>query len=332
MFEEILSARVALVDVSTLNPNVLYELGVRHALRPWATILIRRKGTSLPFNIQDVDVIEYDVDIRSAAKARKKISDSIQNGLALRRIDSPVHQHLRLNITRPPRVLEETTVYDYTLNDGSSRKLGIITGNLRHVGRGPDAKKIDVWVNSENTNMQMARFFDRSISSVIRYGGAKKDANGSVVEDTIYDELKARLAGGGGHEVQPATVVVTGAGELERECGVRRIFHVATVRGEVGHGYSPVQDLGTCVRRALETADSDELTSESLRSILFPLIGTGTARAGQENTIPHLLNAAISYFKSNPSSSLREIYFLAWTDVDLEVCQSVIQAKEDLGL
>lgn len=332
MFEQILNARVALVDISTLNPNVFYELGVRHALRPSATILIRRKGTTIPFNIQDLDVIEYDVDLGSAETAKKKISDAIQNGLTMKRTDSPVHQHLDLRIMRPSRVLQELTVYDYTLSDGSKRRLGMITGDLQHVGRGADAKKIDVWVNSENTNMQMARFFDRSVSAVIRYEGAKKDANGRVLKDTIYDEIRTQVPEGSTQEVQPGTVVVTGAGELERECGVRKIFHVAAVRGEVGHGYSPVQDLGKCVRRALEMADSPKLAAEDLRSILFPLMGTGTARAGKEKTVPVLIDAAVSYLKASPNSKLKEVYFLAWTDIDLEVCQSVIQLRDDLAL
>src|SRR3954471_2371690 len=34
MIEQIFEAPVAIVDTSTLNPNVFYELGVRHALRP----------------------------------------------------------------------------------------------------------------------------------------------------------------------------------------------------------------------------------------------------------------------------------------------------------
>jgi len=39
----------------------------------------------------------------------------------------------------------------------------MITGDIQNI------KEIDVWVNSENTNMQMARHFERSISAIIRY-------------------------------------------------------------------------------------------------------------------------------------------------------------------
>ncbi len=332
MFEEILESSIALVDISTLNPNVFYELGVRHALHPTGTILIRRAGTQLPFNIHDVDVIEYDVVIDAAETAKKKISDAIQNARAMGRTDSPVHQHLKLAIMRPEKRLDDLVVYDYALKGHPTRKLGIMTGNLRNVGRGTDAKKVDVWVNSENTNMQMARYFDRSISSVIRYEGARKDAGGSVIEDTVYEELAAQVQNLKIQEVQPGTVLVTEAGELSSTCGVRRIFHVATVRGEVGHGYSAVTDLGGCVLRALEMMDADEFAGEDLHSILFPLLGTGTARAEKHSAVRTQINAAVKYMAANSDSTVNEVYFLAWSDVDLEICQSIIQQRDDLGI
>src|SRR3954471_15915741 len=37
MFVHIATAAVAIVDLTLLNPNVFYELGVRHALRPSVT-------------------------------------------------------------------------------------------------------------------------------------------------------------------------------------------------------------------------------------------------------------------------------------------------------
>jgi hypothetical protein len=60
MIEHTYTADIAVVDITTLNPNVFYELGVRHALRKSITVLIRQKGTKLPFNIQGLNVIEYD--------------------------------------------------------------------------------------------------------------------------------------------------------------------------------------------------------------------------------------------------------------------------------
>ena len=54
----LLYADVVIVDVSTLNPNVMYELGVRHGARRSGTLLICEAAsvTNRPFNLRDVRV------------------------------------------------------------------------------------------------------------------------------------------------------------------------------------------------------------------------------------------------------------------------------------
>src|SRR3712207_8241538 len=41
MYEQLLKADVVVADLSTSNSNAFYELGVRHALRQYTTIIIR---------------------------------------------------------------------------------------------------------------------------------------------------------------------------------------------------------------------------------------------------------------------------------------------------
>jgi hypothetical protein len=50
MFEELLLADLAVVDLSLDNPNVWYELGVRHALRARGIIQIKCKRDHMPFD------------------------------------------------------------------------------------------------------------------------------------------------------------------------------------------------------------------------------------------------------------------------------------------
>src|SRR5205823_14200936 len=51
MFERLVLCEYAVADLTTANANVFYELGVRHAVRPWSTVLIFAGGTRLPFDI-----------------------------------------------------------------------------------------------------------------------------------------------------------------------------------------------------------------------------------------------------------------------------------------
>lgn len=51
MFERLMLCDYAVADMTGANPNVYYELGIRHALRPRSTVLIFAEGTTLPFDL-----------------------------------------------------------------------------------------------------------------------------------------------------------------------------------------------------------------------------------------------------------------------------------------
>ena len=46
MYQQILTADVVIADLSTSNSNAFYELGVRHALRPYTTIIALKTSSS----------------------------------------------------------------------------------------------------------------------------------------------------------------------------------------------------------------------------------------------------------------------------------------------
>jgi predicted nucleotide-binding protein len=66
----ILDADIVIADISGLNPNVMYELGIRHAAALPA-IQLAAKGESLPFDIANIRTIIFDlksVDATAAAR------------------------------------------------------------------------------------------------------------------------------------------------------------------------------------------------------------------------------------------------------------------------
>jgi O-acetyl-ADP-ribose deacetylase (regulator of RNase III) len=310
MLEQIYQADVAVVDITTLNPNVFYELGVRHALADHVTVIIKRKGTQIPFNIRPLNAIEYDTDMGSVAEAKKKIVTFIQNGLKTRKVDSLVHDSLPIRIAEESVPLQGTRKYKASLG-ATGKKIGIITGDVTGV------EGVDVWVSSENTNMQMARFYERSISGTIRYHGGKRNPAGQVTDDILQKELTG-IAGDG---VPAAAVIATSAGELADSNRVKRIFHAAAVHGHIGRGFMPIQNIDDCITNALKLADSAKERKFKLRSILFPLLGTGQGGGKVRETVKSLVAAAKSYLEGKTGSVIEEVYFLCRTEKDLEECQ-----------
>jgi hypothetical protein len=60
MFERLILCEFAVADLTTANANVFYELGVRHAVRPWSTVLIfAEQGARLPFDVAPQRALPY---------------------------------------------------------------------------------------------------------------------------------------------------------------------------------------------------------------------------------------------------------------------------------
>lgn len=62
MYELLLNADLVVADITTLNENAIYELGVRHALRPYSTIIMMMKfGKSdfIPFDLSHSRFMMY---------------------------------------------------------------------------------------------------------------------------------------------------------------------------------------------------------------------------------------------------------------------------------
>lgn len=59
IFTKLMHSQYVIADITYPNPNVFYELGIRHAIKP-GTILIREKvDFSIPFDISHLRYIEY---------------------------------------------------------------------------------------------------------------------------------------------------------------------------------------------------------------------------------------------------------------------------------
>src|SRR5262245_48355995 len=59
MYELLLQADLVIADISTANPNALYELGVRHALRPRSTIIMKEIDGKFLFDLNHLATLQY---------------------------------------------------------------------------------------------------------------------------------------------------------------------------------------------------------------------------------------------------------------------------------
>lgn len=96
MFERLILCEFAVADLTTANANVFYELGLRHAVRPAATLLVFAEGTGqLPFDVGLLRALPYrlgaDGKPENAAVDSAAIAARLKQARELP-VDSPVFQ------------------------------------------------------------------------------------------------------------------------------------------------------------------------------------------------------------------------------------------------
>ncbi|MGH8685351.1 MAG: TIR domain-containing protein [Nitrosospira sp.] len=249
-------------------------------------------------------------------------------------------------------------------DDQKSASYRLLTGKsdvLLHVASGDmmKIKNVDVFVNSENDYMQMARFFEsRTISSMLRHRGARI-FNGCY-QDTIQQELDWNLRDRS-RPVYAAEVFATSAGgptsELSKVNKARSIIHVAAVQSVDAAArvipYKEPHQIEAAVRATLaqlaalnnldgvfSPQDTDQRLEQEarakagagkLRSIAFPLLGTGQGGAKASEVIEPILDALIGYLSDDDNSdlrdSLRDVYVSAYSEDDVSLVKSAIGRK-----
>ena len=99
MYEYLLEADVAIADLSTSNENAIYELGVRHALRPRTTIILAENQFKFPFDLGHIVIRHYQhlgsgIDGEEMERVQGELKAAIETISAGNDVDSPVYTFL----------------------------------------------------------------------------------------------------------------------------------------------------------------------------------------------------------------------------------------------
>jgi hypothetical protein len=100
MYEQLLDADVVVADVSTYNENAFYELGVRHALKPYTTITIAEDKLVFPFDIGQIAIRQYhhlgeDIGFDEALRMQDELKKAVTIVGQKATCDSPVYTFLQ---------------------------------------------------------------------------------------------------------------------------------------------------------------------------------------------------------------------------------------------
>lgn len=132
VIEHVLRAKAVVADLTGANPNVFYELAVRHTAK-LPVVLIAEHGEieHLPFDIQQMRVISLDhQDLASAAAAKEHITRHLEEALG-GAVDSPIATVLNLEALEQGTSVERTLAELVTRVDDLSRATTELRQGLR---------------------------------------------------------------------------------------------------------------------------------------------------------------------------------------------------------
>lgn len=95
-FERLMLCEYVVADLTTANAGVFYELGIRHAVKPHATIaILASKSSQLPFDLDQLQAVRYRISAQGMPEHEAKYRALLTERLIAARqspFDSPVFQ------------------------------------------------------------------------------------------------------------------------------------------------------------------------------------------------------------------------------------------------
>ncbi len=342
MFREIVSADVCVVLLTGFNPNVFYELAVAQAAARPVVILIE-KGQALPFDVKDLRCIQYEMVpisrlvkgafaervadmLEEIKRSRWKAPNLFEQVGVTRKLDDE-HQLRRLMERARPEVLLFGTDKRYALPEDPEREICLLTGDMTDLQT--QSFGADVVVSSANTDLQLGRYYDAdSVSGALRYFDAERSADGRIVRDCLDQSLQENIkALGIVLPMVPGRVIATRTNQLDREHGIKYVFHAAALQGAVGDGYMMMDEvLDDCVRNVFERF-AEIAPGAGLSSVLFPMLGAATTNMDPLDVARKLLNPIVH--KMSTLKICRKTIILARYESHR---QAVYHAAAELGL
>lgn len=109
MYALLYYADLVIADISTANPNAIYELGIRHAVRPYSTIVLKEKEGKIPFDLDHTRIFTYshlgdDIGVDEANRCKIDLGNLIDSITKSPKIDSPMYEYIDIT---PPIVDKE---------------------------------------------------------------------------------------------------------------------------------------------------------------------------------------------------------------------------------
>ena len=107
VISHLLDDDVVIANLSGLNPNVMYELAVRHAARR-PVVIIAERGTILPFDIADERTVFFVDDMAGVEELKPRLAEAVNAVLRTNEVTNPIYRVIAATIVQQDPATNET--------------------------------------------------------------------------------------------------------------------------------------------------------------------------------------------------------------------------------
>lgn len=209
MYALLMHADLVVADISTFNPNAIYELGIRHAVRPYSTIVIKEEDGKIPFDLDHTRTFHYkhlgeDIGADEAQRCQRELTEIIKRITKNSLIDSPLYDYIKgIN---PPKIPKAE--YDKIIGDLAEREthiFAIVEKAKNHMLEDNFVEAAKLWAKVAEAVPSEDYFLQQQALSVYK---SKMPSEATALSDAL--RIIEKLAPDGDSN-DPETLGLTGA-------------------------------------------------------------------------------------------------------------------------